>query len=78
MESYVQGALHSSFCGALYISYFGKVLLMNFASTWNKLFRHCISVEVLLVEGYVQGAVRKEMFIASFFSFKNATLARSY
>ena len=52
---------------------------MNFVSTWNKLFRHCISVEFLLVEGYVQGAVRKEMFIASFtVSFKNATLARSY
>ena len=52
---------------------------MNFAGTWNKLFRHCISVEFLLVEGYVQGAVRKEMFIASFIvSFKNATLATSY
>ena len=52
---------------------------MNFASTWNKLFRHCICVEFLLVEGYVQGAVRKEMFIASFkVSFKNATLVRSY
>ena len=52
---------------------------MSFASTWNKLFRHCISVEFLLVEGHVQGAVRKEMFIASFIvSFKNATLARFY
>ena len=52
---------------------------MNFASTWNKLFKHCISVEFLLVGGYVQGALRKEMFIASFIvRFKNAALARSY
>ena len=33
-------------------SYFGKVLLMHFASTWNHLLQHCISVQFLLLEGY--------------------------
>ena len=30
---------------------------MSFASTWNNLFKHWISSEFLLIEGYVQGAV---------------------
>ena len=30
---------------------------MNFASTWNSLFKHWISSEFLLMEGYVQGAL---------------------
>ena len=34
---------------------------MNFASNWNKLLKHCISVEFFLVEGYVKGALRKEL-----------------
>ena len=60
-------------------SYFGKVLLMNFASTWIKLFQHWISVEFLLMEGYVQGALRKELLMApSIKCFKTATLGRSY
>ena len=59
MEGYVQGALLKElhippFRRALLNSYFGKFLLMNFASTWNKLFKHCIPVEFSLVEGYVQ------------------------
>ena len=39
---------------------------MNFASTWTKLFKHCISVEFLLMGGYLQGALRKELRIAPF------------
>ena len=39
---------------------------MDFASTWNKLQKHCISAESLLVEGYVQGAVVMELCIAPF------------
>ena len=39
---------------------------MKFASTWNKFFKHCISVEFLLVEGYLKGALRKELRIAPF------------
>ena len=34
---------------------------MNFASNWKKLLKHCISAEFLLVEGYVQGVLRKEL-----------------
>ena len=39
---------------------------MNFASAWNKLFKLCISVVFLLIEGYLQGALRKELRIALF------------
>ena len=49
---------------------------MTFASTRIKLFKHCISVEFLLVEGYVQGALRKELCIVE--RFKTAILGRSY
>ena len=39
---------------------------MHFASAWNHLPKHCISAEFLLVEGYLQSAIRKELRIASF------------
>ena len=52
---------------------------MHFASTWNHLLKHCIFVEFLLVEGYMQGALRKELRIAPFVeSFETASLGRSY
>ena len=51
---------------------------MSFDSTWNKLFKHGISVDFLLMEVYVQGALRKELHIATFVErFKTATLGRS-
>ena len=51
---------------------------MNFASTWDKLFKHCISVHVLLMEVYVQGALGKELRTATFDEhYKKATLERS-
>ena len=52
---------------------------MNFASSWNKLLKHCISANFLLMEGYVQAALRKDLRIAPFVKrFKRATLGRSY
>ena len=52
---------------------------MSFASTWYKLLKHCISVEFLLVERYLQGALRKELPIAPFLErFKTAILGSSY
>ena len=52
---------------------------MHFANTWNHLLKHCIFVEFLLVEGYMQGALRKELRIAPFVeSFETASLGRSY
>ena len=52
---------------------------MNFASTMIKLFKHWFSVEFLLVERYVQGALRKDLLMApSIECFKTATLGRSY
>ena len=51
---------------------------MNFASILKKLFKLCISVHFLLMEVYVQGALRKELRIAPFVErFKVATLERS-
>ena len=62
MEGYVQGALRKELHIAplverLKITTFGKVLLVNFASTWSNLLKYCISNESLLMEGYVQGAL---------------------
>ena len=52
--------------------------MINFARTCNKLLKHCISNEFLLIEGYVQGAIRKELHIAPFVErFKITTLGKS-
>ena len=54
------------------------VLLMNFASTWNNLLKHWISVDFFLAEGYGQGALRKDLRIAPFVEhFNVATLRKS-
>ena len=51
---------------------------MNFASTWNNLLKHCISAEFRLMEGHVQGTLRKELYIAPLVKcFKTATLGKS-
>ena len=39
---------------------------MNFASTWNKLLKRCISTQFLLVGRYVKGGLRKKLHIAPF------------
>ena len=50
---------------------------MHFASIWNSLLKYCIFVVLLLMEGYVQGALRKNLRIAPFAErFKTATLGR--
>ena len=52
--------------------------LMNFASTWNNLLKHCISVDFLMMEGYVQGALRKELHVNPFEErFKTVSLGKS-
>ena len=51
---------------------------MNFASTWNKLIRHDISVDFLLMEVSAQGALRKEVHTTPFVErFNTAILGRS-
>ena len=51
---------------------------MNFASTWNNLLKHWISVDFFPVEGYGQGALRKDLRIAPFVERLDiATLAKS-
>ena len=50
----------------------------DFASTWNNLLKHYISAEFLLMEGYVHGALRKELLTGGFVDrFKRATLGKS-
>ena len=50
---------------------------MNFASTLKNLLKDYISVDFLLIEGYGQGALRKEQCIAPLVEFfKIATLGR--
>ena len=50
---------------------------MHFASTCNHLQKHCISFEFLLLKGYLEGDLRKELRIAPFVErFKTASLGR--
>ena len=52
-------------------------ILRDFVSTWNKLVKHGIYPEILLMEVYAQVAVRKELFIAPFAErFKTTTLGK--
>ena len=53
--------------------------MINFASTWNNLLKYCISAEFLLVAGYVQCTLRKELRIDPFVErFKADNLGKSY
>ena len=50
----------------------------EFCQHRHKLIGHCISAKFLLMEGYVQGALRKEMHIAPFVErFKTVALGNS-
>ena len=51
---------------------------MIFANTWEKLFKYCTSVHFLLMEGDLQGALRKELRIAPLVErYKIAALGRT-
>ena len=50
----------------------------EFASTWSNLLKYSMSVNFLLIEGYAEGALRKELRISPFVEhFKIASLGRS-
>ena len=52
---------------------------MNFASNWNNLLKHCIYANALLMKGYGQGALQKELRNDPFVErLKTATLGKSY
>ena len=73
----MKGAAYCSFRIALSNRYFGKVLLIRSVRAWNNFFKYCISAEFLLMQGYVQGTLRKELLIAPFVErFKTATLRK--
>ena len=79
--SYVQGVPWKELLMAPFGEpfYFGKVLVINFPSTWNNLLKHCIPPEFLQMEGYVHGALRKELLIAPFVELsKTITLEESW
>ena len=85
VEDYVQGTLrkllysHCSFQRALKNNYFGKVSLMVFIDSLNKISKHCFFVDTLLIEGCIQGTPRNELLIASFLGyFQATTLRKSY
>ena len=74
----MKGAGHCSFGTVLSNNYFRKVLLIDFAITWNNLLEHCISAYFVLMEGYKQGAPRKGLLIDPFVErFKTANLGKS-
>ena len=55
--------------------HFKAATVINFQSTLRKFITNYISVVVLLVEDFVQGALQKELFIAPFVErFKAVTL----
>ena len=43
-----------------------KAFLINFISTYYKLLKHFINARFLLIEGYEQDALQKELTIAPF------------
>ena len=52
---------------------------VNFKNTLGNFLRKCVSIIVLFVDGFVQGAQQKELILASFAKhFKVATLRRSH
>ena len=53
------------------------MLLRDFASSWNKLLKHCISADFSLIERKVQGALRKELRIALFLELLKMLLCES-
>ena len=79
MEGYVQGALRNELRIARFVEHFKTTTLESlthkFCQNLNNLLKHCISNEFLLMEGYVQDALRKELHIARF---KTTTLRKSY
>ena len=53
--------------------------MINFASSWDNLVKQFIFAEFRLMEGYVQGALRKDLHIDPLVErFKTATLGRLY
>ena len=74
-----KGADLCSFRRTVYNSYFEKVFLINFISTYSLWLQHFIFVRLLLIEDYEQGALRKELIIATLIEgFQIATLRKFY
>ena len=55
-----------SFLRVLQHSYFGKVSLITFIDTLNKILKHRIFTDSFLIVNYIQGILRKELLSAPF------------
>ena len=81
MEVYVQGASRMELGNAFFTlkNLLWEGVADEFTSTWKNLPKHWISSEFLWMEGYVQGALRKELHSVSFVErFKTATLGKHH
>ena len=81
IEGYKQGALQKELIFAPFVERFKTGTLRklpdNFISTYSKLLKHFIFARFLLIEGYEQGALRKELIFAPFVErFKTGTLRK--
>ena len=82
MEGYLQGPLWKELLVAPFVEHFKTATLGK--SYWyiltvlGTILKYCISAEFLLMEGYGQGALRKDLLIAPFVEqSKTTTLGRS-
>ena len=74
MEGDLQGALWKE----LRIAPFALKQLLS-EDDWNVLLKHCISIDFLLVKGYVQDALLKELLVDLILDpFKTTALGKSY
>ena len=83
VEGYLQGALQKELRIAPFVERF-KTAFLGMSYWWilpalgMNWLKHWISVEFLLIENYLQGALRKELRIAPFVErFKKTALGRS-
>ena len=60
-------------------TYFSKVLLINSSNTWSNLLKKFYFFHLLPLEDYEQGALEKQLIIASLIErFKTAAFRKSY
>ena len=84
MKDYVQSALLmelpiATFAEHFKITFSGKVSLTSFFDTSNKLLKHCIFTDSLLIVNYIQRGSTTGVAHCSFGgAVENATLGKSY
>ena len=77
-DFFKKGTAHCHICRALSNISFGKASLINFVSTGKNSLKHCIFAEFLLIVIYVEGFLRKKLFLAPFVEHFRATCLRKF